>query len=114
MESDIDRLKKVSCDAIDFEIRNLEKLSHFIWSNPELSFQEVKSHDILTSFLSDRGFDVKKRYPLETSFVAEFGNNNENGFVIGICCEYDALPGIGHACGHNLIAESSVAAGLGR
>ena len=43
--------------------------------------------------------------------MARFGD--PSGLKIGICCEYDALPGMGHACGHNLIAEAGIAAGIG-
>lgn len=86
-------------------------ISSTIWNNPELSSEEHQAHNFLTEILEAKGFKVSKNYPLSTSFIASFGDNN--GVTVGICCEYDALPSIGHACGHNLIAESSIAAALG-
>jgi len=65
----------------------------------------------LTSFLEKEGFKVDRKTPLETSFIARYGDHT--GLKVGVICEYDALPGIGHACGHNLIAEAGIAAALG-
>ncbi len=82
-----------------------------LWMNPELGFEEYKAHEILTGFLEKKGFSVERSYTgMETAFRATFGSGRPNVCVI---CEYDALPEIGHACGHNLIAEAGVAAGLG-
>jgi amidohydrolase len=81
-----------------------------IHSNPELGYQEHLAHDNITSLLESLGFKVTKHaYGLETSFVAEYG---EGGQVVAYNAEYDALPGIGHACGHNLIAMMSIGAFL--
>ena len=60
----------------------------------------------------DKGFEVTKHYTLETAFRASSGSCGKR--VVGLICEYDALPGIGHACGHNLIAEVGVGAALGK
>ena len=104
-------LKKVVSSAIDEDTEELRKLSGEIWSNPELNFKEYKAHDLLTGFLEKKGFSVERSYTgIETAFRATFGSGRPNVCVI---CEYDALPEIGHACGHNLIAEAGVAAGLG-
>ena len=82
-----------------------------IHQNPELGYEEFKAHDNISAFLRAQGFDVKLHaYGLETSFVTEYG---EGGRLINFNVEYDALPGIGHACGHNLIATGSIAAFLG-
>ncbi|GFU29272.1 peptidase M20 domain-containing protein 2 [Nephila pilipes] len=89
----------------------LKDICHKIWSNPELAFQETYSHDLLTASLKKFGFEVQKNYILPTAFRAEFCNRKD-GPTIAILCEYDALPDIGHACGHNLIAEISLAAGI--
>ncbi|CAH0020534.1 unnamed protein product [Clonostachys rhizophaga] len=81
-------------------------------ANPELGYQEHFAHDTITTFLGELQPKVeisKKTYGLETSFEARFGSG---GRLVIFCAEYDALPGIGHACGHNLIATSSVAAFL--
>ena len=104
-------LKKLSSSHIDENAEGLGKLSDGIWSSPELNFKEYKAHDLLTDFLEKKGFSVERSYTgIETAFRATFGSGRPNVCVI---CEYDALPEIGHACGHNLIAEAGVAAGLG-
>ncbi|KPM46443.1 hypothetical protein AK830_g34 [Neonectria ditissima] len=88
-----------------------EDINKFLHANPETAYQETLAHDRLTSYLEEQGFDVKKKtYGLDTSFEAEIG---AGGRLVVFCAEYDALPGIGHACGHNLIATSSLAAFLG-
>jgi amidohydrolase len=85
-----------------------------LWDNPELAYEEHFAHKLLAQFLEDEGFQVKRSHLLPTSFAAEFirGDEQQDLPVISILCEYDALPGIGHACGHNLIAEVGVAAGV--
>ena len=104
-------LKQLSSSVIDEHKEQLRKLSHEIWSNPELNFKEYKAHQLLTDFLEQKGFSVERSYTgIETAFRATFGSGRPNVCVV---CEYDALPEIGHACGHNLIAEAGVAAGLG-
>ncbi|CAI8053805.1 Peptidase M20 domain-containing protein 2 [Geodia barretti] len=104
-------LKEVASAAVQAAKGALGELSDKIWRNPELGFQEYKAHQLLTEFLEERGFKVERGFSgLETAFRATFGEGRPNVCVI---CEYDALPGIGHACGHNLIAEAGVAAGLG-
>jgi amidohydrolase len=85
-------------------------LSHQIHAHPELSFEEVRAAQWCADALSDAGFTVQAgACELETAFVAEIGSGP---LEIGICCEYDALPDIGHACGHNVIAAAAVGAGL--
>ena len=109
---DTNAIKQFACDFVDKNRLNLKNLSSFIWNNPETAFKEFKSHNIITTFLEDQGFDVSRETPLTTSFIACSSGNNID-VVVGVCCEYDALPVIGHACGHNLIAESSIGAALG-
>jgi len=71
----------------------------------------ITAHELLTSFFEKKGFAVERSFTgVETAFRATFGSGRPNVCMI---CEYDALPEIGHACGHNLIAEAGVAAGLG-
>lgn len=82
-----------------------------IHDNPELGYCEHKAHDNVAAFLTSQGFNViKHAHGLETSLSAEYGSD---GRVVNFNCEYDALPGIGHACGHNLIAMGSIAGFLG-
>ena len=106
-----DVLKVAAVAAIDGCRAELRELSGEIWKNPELGFEEVKAHELMTDFLEKKGFAVERSYTgIKTAFRATFGSGRPNVCVI---CEYDALPEIGHACGHNLIAEAGIAAGLG-
>ena len=105
-------LKQKAKEAIDIYSPELYDLNKSIWENPELAFKETYAHDRLTEFLAERGFDVTPHYTLDTAFRAECGE--DGGLTIGLISEYDALPEVGHACGHNLIAESGVAAALGK
>ena len=111
-ESDGEVLKEKAKEAIDTYSSELFDLNRCIWQNPELGFNEIYAHDQLTEYLAARGFDVTPHYTLDTAFRAETGE--DGGLTVGLICEYDALPEVGHACGHNLIAESGVAAALGR
>ncbi|WYZ42286.1 hypothetical protein EsH8_V_001181 [Colletotrichum jinshuiense] len=80
-------------------------------ANPELCYEEHQAHDAITTLLQSQGFAVTLHaYGLQTAFVAESG---AGGRLVTLCAEYDALPGLGHACGHNLIATAAVAAFLG-
>lgn len=82
-----------------------------IYTHPELSFAEFKAHDKIVDFLSSLGFKVNPgAYGFSTAFEAEFGSG---GRVVTFNAEYDALPSLGHACGHNLIASASIAAFIG-
>ena len=106
-----ENLKAVASAAVDASKEELACLSSEIWRNPELGLKEYKAHELLTGFLEKKGFAVERSFTgIETAFRATFGSGRPNVCVI---CEYDALPEIGHACGHNLIAEAGVAAGLG-
>jgi amidohydrolase len=88
----------------------LVALSHRIHAHPELGFEEERASLWLEEMLSDAGMRVEaKAYDLPTAFVARAGSGPLH---IAICAEYDALPGVGHACGHNLIAAMSVGAGI--
>ncbi|XP_077522866.1 xaa-Arg dipeptidase-like isoform X2 [Amblyomma americanum] len=99
--------------VVESHAEELWKLSRFLWEHPELALQEVKAHDALCEFLEQRGFEVRRNYVLDTAFRAEFvAPGGADGPTVALMAEYDALPGIGHACGHNLIAEASVGAAL--
>ena len=105
------RLKTAAATAIDSNKQDLYEVSAEIWKNPELCYEEYKAHELLTNFLEKKGFTVERSYTgIKTAFRATFGSGRPN---ICVVCEYDALPEIGHACGHNLIAEAGAAAGLG-
>ncbi len=86
-------------------------LSRQIHDNPEIGFKETKASNWITEYLEKQGFSVEKSLcQLTTAFRASFG---QGGPVIAFLAEYDALPEIGHACGHNLIAAAAIGAALG-
>lgn len=88
----------------------LREISKWLHDNPETAFQEFESSRRLAGFLAENGFEVTyPAYGLETAFEANIGAGDHQ---VVICCEYDALPGVGHACGHNIIATSSLGAGI--
>ena len=88
----------------------LVELSHSIHGHPELRFEEHRSAALVADMLHGTGFTVDTGVcDIETAFVATAGTGP---LTIAICAEYDALPGIGHACGHNVIAAAAVGAGI--
>ena len=99
-------LKQAALEAIDARIDDLQVLSSDIWNHPEVAFQEKHAHKVLTKFLEESGFQVERSFGLPTAFRATFGSGSDECLNVGVICEYDALPSIGHACGHNLIAEA--------
>uniref|UniRef100_A0A1I8H920 Peptidase M20 domain-containing protein 2 n=1 Tax=Macrostomum lignano TaxID=282301 RepID=A0A1I8H920_9PLAT len=104
------QLKDVAAAKIDESRELLLSVSSRLWQNPELALEERMAHQLLTETLESSGFSVTRHFVLDTGFKAEFGSARPH---IAVMCEFDALPGIGHACGHNLIAEVAVGAGLG-
>ncbi|MDI3409169.1 M20 family metallopeptidase [Streptomyces cavernicola] len=101
-------------DAVIAEIDGLRDrlvgLSHDIHGFAELSFEEHRAAAVLADELAAAGFDVERGVAgLPTAFKASYGTGD---LVVGICAEYDALPDVGHACGHNIIATTALGAGL--
>jgi amidohydrolase len=101
-------------DAVEDVVRrrgaDLVELSHAIHAEPELAFEEFRSCAKAQVLVAERGFEITAAAGgLDTAFRADFGSGP---LVVGICAEYDALPGIGHACGHNIIAASAVGTAL--
>ncbi|XP_077491470.1 xaa-Arg dipeptidase-like isoform X1 [Amblyomma americanum] len=105
----MEQYRCIAQDTIDSKADALTTLGQYLWRNPELAFAEFKAHDYITRYLEGEGFQVVRNYVLHTAFRAEFGCGD---VTVAVLCEYDALPGLGHACGHNLIAQGSVAAGV--
>lgn len=86
-------------------------LSHAIHANPELSWKEYEASKLVAEALKEAGFAVELgAYGVETAIEAVYGSGD---LTVAICAEYDALPGIGHGCGHNVIASAGVGAALG-
>ena len=85
-------------------------LSRDLYDHPETAWEEYRSARRVAGELSDNGFSVTDRYcGLDTAFAAQIGSGDLH---IALCAEYDALPGLGHACGHNLISAITVGAAL--
>ncbi|KAL4781331.1 hypothetical protein BJX76DRAFT_335839 [Aspergillus varians] len=107
-------IKKVQ-DVLQKYDEKLQSINHQIWSNPELAYKEHQTHDHICELfdaLKSEGYSVRRHaYGLDTAFEVEYTHGDAiSGRVLAFNAELDALPGIGHACGHNLIATSSIAA----
>ncbi|ALI25627.1 Catalyzes the cleavage of p-aminobenzoyl-glutamate to p-aminobenzoate and glutamate, subunit A [Mycolicibacterium fortuitum] len=97
-------------DAINGRRGDLVELSHSIHAEPELAFAEHRSCAKTQVLAAEYGFEITTAAGgLDTAFRATYGSGP---LVVGICAEYDALPEIGHACGHNIIAASAVGTAL--
>jgi amidohydrolase len=98
---------------VNKQMKELENISKFLYDNPELGHKEFKAAALLESFLEKQYFTVEHGIcGLPTAFKATY-DSKKDGPKIAYLCEYDALPGIGHGCGHNLIAAIGVGAALG-
>lgn len=106
-----DGLKAQACAKVDAERGRLIGLSSQIHGAPELKFEERRAAQWLSAYLELHGFAVEREaYGLPTAFVARLGKGEPR---VAILCEYDALPGVGHACGHNIIAAAGAGAAAG-
>ena len=105
-------LKKRVIDHIAGAEADLWQISRTLHENPEIGFHEFQAYELLTSSLAQLGYTLDHKIAgLETAFRASLGNASTP--VVAILAEYDALPTLGHACGHNLIAASAVGAAIG-
>ena len=105
-------IKKVVINEIDKEKERYCELSKKLYQNPELGLREYKAAKLLTSELEKNGFKIENCFmEIETAFKGEFEGKAEFP-TIALIAEYDALPEIGHGCGHNFIAASTLAAAL--
>ncbi len=96
--------------SLDKLIPSLEEVSDWMYENPELGFEEYKTSEHLINYMRSNGLEVKTPVGgLDTAFSSSIGSS---GPLVVLCVEYDALPEIGHACGHNIIATASIGAGI--
>lgn len=103
-------LKERARDAFAAVERELRDLNRWMYENPEVAYEEREASRRVAELLGRHGFAVEyPAYGLETAFAARAGSG---GPEVVICAELDALPGVGHACGHNIIATSSAGAGI--
>ncbi len=92
---------------------DLFAVSDFLLANPEIAYQEFKARDYLSGMLEQKGFEVQKGVGnVETSFLARPADCRPSRPTVALLAEYDALPKIGHGCGHNLIAAASLGAAV--
>ena len=102
--------KQVATERFSAVEAELLDISHWMYHNPEIAFEEFQTSARLVEFMRSKGFEVE--YPsfgLDTAFAARAGSE---GPEVIICAEYDALPEVGHACGHNIIATAALGAGV--
>lgn len=108
--TDPDTLKQRVESYVDGIAAELVAASRAIHARPELAYEERYACARLADLIEAHGVPVERgAYGVETAFVARAGTRGPN---VVVCCEYDALPGIGHGCGHNVIGTAGVGAGL--
>ena len=108
----IEATKQRAREAVRHVAEDLVRISREIHSHPELALKEFHAVSQLVPFLETNGFERVEvpAYGIDTAFRGEWGHGP---VTIAVCAEYDALPQIGHACGHNLIATAGVGAAIG-
>ncbi|KAL0094165.1 hypothetical protein F4703DRAFT_1003071 [Phycomyces blakesleeanus] len=108
-DSEVEAIVKKAINDVSSELRAISLDLH---ENMETGMKEFHAHEVLTNYLESKGFKVTRgAYGMETAFQAEYTRGE--GRRVGICSEYDGLPGLGQGCGHNLIAISGVATVIG-
>ena len=107
---DIDVLKVRADEVVTARSEELVAVSRALHSHPELAFAEHRAHDLLADILERSGLEVERgTCGIPTAFAGRAGSS---GPTVAVLCEYDALPGIGHACGHNVIGAAGVGAAI--
>ena len=103
--------KELLGDFSKFE-KKIFALNDFLYKNPELGYEEVKSHKEITKLISNNisSAKIKKVSEMPTAFTGLINKKGANQKTISICIEYDALPGVGQACGHNIISSIGIGA----
>ena len=95
---------------LEAHLGSYQSLVKYLYDNPELGNEEFLAQAALISYLEQAGFSVQKSVAVPTDFIGVY-DTGKPGPTLAYMCEYDALPGVGHGCGHNLIAAISLAAG---
>jgi amidohydrolase len=102
--------RAIAAQVVSDHADALVALSHAVHADAELAFEEHRSSARVAQTLADGGFRVDHGVAgMDTAFVATYGTGS---LKVAICAEYDALPGVGHACGHNVIAAAAAGTGL--
>jgi amidohydrolase len=109
----MDIVKKQICSEVDSLAQDMYGISEFLKANPETAYQEYKGCDYLSRILKEKGFVVEKGVgQVETAFLGTPDLDQTSRPTVVFLAEYDALPKIGHGCGHNLIAAASLGAAI--
>lgn len=110
---ELQQLKERVCQAIDRRADELREAADWIHAHPEIGHQEVQAADRLANLLRSAGIEVEMGTAgMATAFRADLPSRDGRRPCVAILAEYDALPGLGHGCGHNLIGTSAIGAGL--
>lgn len=104
------KAKEIMLQKIESNIEAYMELVQTMYNNPEIGNEEFETMKLLVDYLDKVGFKTTSGYVVPTGFLAEYDTGKE-GPTIAVMCEYDALPEVGHGCGHNLIAGIGVATG---
>lgn len=104
------KVKEIMMQKIESNIETYMELVQTMYDNPEIGNEEFETMKLLVDYLDKVGFKTTSGYVVPTGFLAEYDTGKE-GPTIAVMCEYDALPEVGHGCGHNLIAGIGVATG---
>jgi metal-dependent amidase/aminoacylase/carboxypeptidase family protein len=108
-----EELRQRIIDAIDANRDKIIEVAETIRVNPELGYEEVMASQLIASNIREQGYEVEKPLAgIETAFRAS-KHGRKDGPIVAVLAEYDALAGIGHGCGHNLIGASGLAAAIG-
>ncbi|PYZ98288.1 amidohydrolase [Alteribacter lacisalsi] len=105
-------VKELALEKLNQIKEDLYEISQYIGKNPELGNEEFKACEVLSAALENHNFNVTKGIVNQPTSFEAFFDSGKPGPSIGFMCEYDALPEIGHACGHNLIGTMGAAAGI--
>ncbi|TRO46492.1 M20 family peptidase [Candidatus Bathyarchaeota archaeon] len=109
---DVEGLKAAVREAVEGQRGRLREISRILYENPELGSEEFRSAELLSYELESHGFQVERQlHGIPTAFCASYRGRGE-GPRVAVIAEYDALPGVGHGCGHNLISAAAVGAGV--
>ncbi len=108
----LDTAQEKIIESIDAASEQIRDISHQIHDHPELGYQEKFASGLLCDALEQYGFEVEREFVgISTAFCARRGNGK--GPRVAFLAEYDALPELGHGCGHNIISTSALSAGIG-
>ena len=102
--------KQIIKDSVESKVEDYMSLVKSMYENPEIGNEEFETMELLSSYLEKAGFETTKGYVVPTGFLGK-NETGKPGPKIAFMCEYDALPEVGHGCGHNLIAGIGIAAG---